>query len=485
MPPPAVPPPAAPPSADRLPAAIGRYRPLALLGSGGMGTVYRAHDPLIDRMVAIKLVRLDALAGAARAEYLDRFRREAQAAGRCAHPAIVAVYDVLEDESGPAIVMELVEGRSLAHLLRERPPPPIAAILGQVLAGLGYAHRLGVTHRDIKPANILVTPSGQAKIADFGIARLGLAEMGGSMTQGLTQAGAMLGTPSYMAPEQLGGEAVDHRADLFATGAVLYEALAGRPPFAGRSAVETMQRLAGPDPASMVAIEAAGAGAYVPVLRQALAKDRERRFASAEAFARALAAAAAAPPPSAEDATRVRPAAAPPAGRWDPALLARVERALAQHVGPVARRMVSEAAAAETTAEGLYQALARSLRSTTDRSAFLRALGGARLEPTLAGARPTPSHPGTAGSLGVVAAPRTMPTATTMTTMPPAALAAAQAALAQFIGPMARLLARQAAEQATSPGDFIERLCAHLPRPEESAALRRRLRAEVEPKLRG
>ncbi len=467
-----------------LPRAIGRYRPVAVLGTGGMGTVYRAHDPVIDRQVAIKVIRTDALEAELRAEYLERFRLEAQAAGRCSHPAIVAVFDFFGEAGNPAIVMEYVAGRTLAEKLREGPAAraalPIAAILGQVLDGLAYAHRLGITHRDIKPANIIVTEAGQAKIADFGIARL--AEM--AHAGGLTQAGAMLGTPSYMAPEQLGEEGVDHRADLFAVGAILYEALTGRPPFAGRSAAEAMQRLSGPDAASMVAVEAAGAGAFVPVLQKALAKPRERRFASAEEFAQALAMARASPPPPAagyETATVVRPAPTAAARTWDPATLQRVERALAQYVGPMARVMVAQAARQAATAEELFQALAHGLQSAADRSAFLRSLGGARVEP-----RADATHgPGTTtGGRG-----RIEPTLSGEPTMgtgaiPAEALAAAQAALAQFMGPIARVLARQAAAQATSPRDFFERLCAHLAKPEETAALRRRLRAEVEPKLR-
>lgn len=467
--------------AGALPAAIGRYRPQGVLGAGGMGTVYRAHDPVIDREVAIKVVRTDALDSGARAEYLDRFRLEAQAAGRCSHPAIVAVYDVLSEGGDPAIVMEFVAGRSLADLLRggaaSRAAVPVIDLLGQVLEGLGYAHRLGITHRDVKPANIIVTEAGRAKIADFGIARL--SDLPGG--HALTQAGALLGTPSYMAPEQIGEAPVDHRADLFAVGAILYEALTGRPPFAGRSALETIQRLAGPEAASMVPVEAAGAGAFVPVLQQALAKAAARRFPSAEAFAAALAAAGRSPPPPAEEPpTRIvppRPAVevAPPTGtgHWDPRTLARVERALAQYVGPMARVVVAEAARQSADAEALYQALARSLQSTADRSAFLRSLAtGTRLEPTLGppggGATKGPATEATASG-GIV---------------PAEALAAAQAALAQFMGPIARVLVRQAAQQATSPADFIDRLCAHLAKPEETAALRRRLRAEVEPRLR-
>ncbi len=453
-----------------LPRMIGRYHVLDVLGAGGMGTVYRAHDPLIDRNVAIKVVRTDALDGDTRAEYLDRFRLEAQAAGRCMHPAIIAVHDFSSGDGDPYIVMELVEGRSLQRMLREpggRASLPLAAILEQVLGGLAFAHKLGVTHRDIKPANIIVTASGHAKIADFGIARLG----GGSMTQ----VGDLLGTPGYMAPEQLSDVGIDHRADLFAVGVLLYEGIVGRPPFVGRSTGETLQRLSGPDPASMVAVEAAGAGAYVPVLRRALAKAPDQRFQSAEAFAAALHAASIAKPPPAPTvsdddalATVVMPARSTQATRWDPATLQRVERALAQYVGPMARVAVAQAAREATNADELYRTLAKSLQDAADRSAFLRTLGSGRVEPTLG--------------------PRTRvePTVTQTLasgTIPPEAVAAAQSALAFFVGPIARVLVRQAAAQATSSRDFIDRVCAHVSKPGEDATLRRRLRADVEPRL--
>lgn len=505
-----------------LPPVIGRYRPLGVLGAGGMGVVYKAHDPVIGRMVAIKLVRTDTLDAATRMAYMDRFRIEAQAAGRCMHPAIVAVYDVVTADNDPCIVMEYVEGRPLNQLLRERAgvgiPSGIAAtaamavpILLQVLDGLGYAHRLGVTHRDIKPANIIVTASGTAKIADFGIARL--SEISHA-SMSLTQAGDMLGTPSYMAPEQLSETDVDHRADLFAVGAVLYEALAGRPPFAGRNMVETIQRLSGSKPASMVAVEAAGAGAFVSVLQRALAKPRSQRFQSAEEFAQALQAAGAQAPPPArtqddDQATVLWPPVthgtqAPPArtfatqagatqtGRWDSGTLLRMERALANYVGPIARVMVAQAAQQATTPDELYQTLARSLQSTADRSAFLRSLGGPRVEPRLDNPTlgPAPAHAANTQA-GNAQSGTMQPGATQPGTTQAGggriagdAVAAAQAALAFFVGPIAQMLVRQAAAKAVSPQDFIERVCAHVTKPNEVMALRRRLRAEVEPRLR-
>ena len=467
-----------------LPSAIGRYHPVAQLGAGAMGTVYKAHDPLIDRMVAIKVVRTEALDQATRAAFLERFRLEVQAAGRCTHPAIVGVYDYVEGAGDPSIVMELVDGSSLQDILRNataRAGLQAVPVLQQVLEGLGYAHGQGVIHRDIKPANIIVTPSGQAKIADFGIARLNEAV--------LTHSGAMLGTPHYMAPEQVADEAVDRRADLFAVGAIFYEILTGRPPFAGRTLTETIQRLSGPREADMAAV--VSEPAYVGVLQRALAKDRSRRFQTADEFAAALQSAT-----DASQATVIAPARRPPARVWDPALLQKVERQLAVHVGPMARRAVTQAAQDATSPQELFATLARSLPNAADRSAFLRAIGGARVEPSLTGGGRTSPGLTTTGltttgltSAGLTTAARTGPGASGHTLAPsggiPAdAVTAAQSVLAFFVGPIARVLVRDAAAQAASPRDFVDRLCAHVSKPEEQTALRRRLRAEVETRMR-
>ncbi len=462
-------------SGRELPRGIGRYRPIDILGAGGMGTVYKAHDPVIDRMVAVKVVHTDALEPATRAEYLERFRLEAQAAGGCMHEAIVVVYDYAHESGNPYIVMEWVDGRSLQQILQDpasRASLPVVPILTQVLGGLACAHRLGITHRDIKPANIIVTASGEAKIADFGIARLSRTSLDDGS---LTQVGSLLGTPNYMAPEQVRGDAVDHRTDLFAVGAILFQALTGRPPFAGRNMSETIQRLTDPEPASMVAVEAAGRGAYGPLLQRALAKRREQRFQSADEFAASLRDVGMCLPSSAP--AYDDPQATAGGGRWDPGTLQRVERALARYVGPMARVIVSQAAQQSGTAAELHQAVARTLPASADRSAFLRMLGSIRIEPTLGSSSPGALPPRPDPTSAISASGDARP-------IPPDAAAAAQAALAFFVGPIARMLVRQAAADASSPQDFIERLCAHLTKPDEIVALRRRLRAEVEPRLR-
>ena len=196
-----------------------KYELRGTLGQGAMGVVHEAFDRLIERRVAIKIVRKPAGAGddPEVKEATARFRREAQAAGRLSHPNIVGVYDYGENATQAWIVMELVEGNSLKGRLDKNERfavPDIVRIMGEVCAGLQYSHQRGVVHRDIKPGNIMMTTDGQVKIADFGIARLENSSM--------TQVGTLIGTPSYMAPEQFRGEPVDLRADIWSSGVMLY-----------------------------------------------------------------------------------------------------------------------------------------------------------------------------------------------------------------------------------------------------------------------
>jgi len=221
-----------------LPPAIGRYVVEKELGRGAMGVVYKAHDPEIDRPVAVKLVRMDLLEGSRREDYLARFRREVQAAGRCQHASIVAIYDFGSHEGEPFFVMEYVDARSLDEVLPKDAGIEAKAAGGivlQLLDALAAAHALGVVHRDIKPANLLLLADGRIKVMDFGISRVS--------TSHLTQVGAVMGTPRYMSPEQVRGDAVDARSDLFSTGSVLHELLTGRTPFAAPTPEQVMFRL--------------------------------------------------------------------------------------------------------------------------------------------------------------------------------------------------------------------------------------------------
>ncbi|WP_345471981.1 serine/threonine-protein kinase [Actinoallomurus oryzae] len=248
---------------------LGRYRLIEPLGRGGMGTVWRAHDERLGRQVAVKELRLpDDLDSEQRATWTARLDREARAAARLRHPGIVGVHDlVIGDDGQPWIIMELVPGRSLAMTLAEQGPisPDRAAALGlQILEALTAAHRAGIVHRDLKPANVLLE-GDRVLLTDFGIA-----VVDGEAT--LTRSGALLGTPAFMAPEQVRGQTVTGACDLWALGATLYTAVEGRPPFEGATTGAVLVAVATDDPAPMTA-----AGPLAPVISALLRKDPARR----------------------------------------------------------------------------------------------------------------------------------------------------------------------------------------------------------------
>src|ERR1700722_9252294 len=269
--------------------SLGKYEIRRQLGRGAMGTVYEGFDPVIERIVAIKTVRLPEAGDDETAEEIARFRREAQAAGRLTHPNIVAVFDYGETADIAYIVMEYVDGPPLKNLLdkNERfPLPRITRIMEDLLNGLQFSHERGVVHRDIKPANLMLTKSGQAKIADFGIARIESSSM--------TQAGTVLGTPAYMSPEQFMGQVVDARSDIYSSGVLLYQLLTGERPFeGGMSAI--MHKALNTDPPSPSQISVTAPPSFDAVVRRAMARRPEDRFASATAFLAAVRAAVASP----------------------------------------------------------------------------------------------------------------------------------------------------------------------------------------------
>jgi len=276
-----------------LPRQIGRYQVERVLGRGAMGTVYLATDPHIQRQVAMKTIHSallsDTTDGADRpsgSELTERFLNEARAAGRLVHPHIVSVFDYGETDGVGFIALEYVPGETLAQRLarhaRSGSAIPVLDALSwfaQLLDALSYAHELGVIHRDIKPANLLITPRGDCKVTDFGIAQLD--------TGRLTQAGMMIGTPSYMSPEQYAGGKIDARSDLFSAGVVLYEMLTGRCPFSGTSAAMMHQVIneMPPPPSSHVVDLPAELDAMT---MKAIAKRPEQRFATALSWRNAL-----------------------------------------------------------------------------------------------------------------------------------------------------------------------------------------------------
>ena len=266
-----------------IPRTIGKYEIVDTLGTGGMGTVYRAFDRTLERTIALKIVHLDRVLGVKPEELAQRFRIEALAGARLNHPAIVAIFDYDDqDPIGAYIAMEYVEGCGLDQYIKRRTELHLEdaiSVMQQLLEGLACAHRQGVVHRDIKPANLLITRDGLVKIMDFGIAKLG--------PQTLTQNGMIMGTPQYMAPEQYVGGAIDQRCDIHAAGAVLYELLTGSPPYCGTEA-EVMYKICAEKPKPLSTVDPAIAQAFEPIVAKALEKVAANRYASAEEFQEAL-----------------------------------------------------------------------------------------------------------------------------------------------------------------------------------------------------
>jgi len=261
---------------------IGRYEILGELGRGGMAVVYRGLDPVIKREAALKVIRKADLQSAEAEQILERFKREAQAAGSLHHPNVVAIYEYGEDEAYAWIAMELVQGKPLReHLLAGWRPDlsSLPSVLEQLLEALDYSHGRGVVHRDMKPGNVLISDMGVAKISDFGIARIDLSH--------LTQAGEVLGTPHYMAPEQYEGRDIDERTDIYAAGVIVYEVLCGRRPYDGAGGSLLRQILQDPPP-PVSTFEPRLPVSIDLVLGRALAKKPENRYRNAREFLDAL-----------------------------------------------------------------------------------------------------------------------------------------------------------------------------------------------------
>ncbi|MCA0242961.1 MAG: serine/threonine protein kinase [Proteobacteria bacterium] len=449
------------------PERLGKYRITDVLGEGAMGIVYKAFDPDIRRAVALKTIRSQvADSGSAQA----RFRNEAQAAGRLAHPGIVAVYDFGVDADVAFIAMEFVEGHTLAHYLLNRvrfTDADIPGVMCQVLDALDHAHEQGVWHRDVKPANIIMASNGRLKVADFGIARI-------EDTQ-LTQANVMIGTPTYMAPEQFLGTPMDRRVDVYSAGVLLYLLLTGRPPFLGNQEQLTY-KVVHEAPLMPSQIENADRPRfYDAILARALAKHPDERYASAAAFSDAIRHGVGQPfDTTAWEQTLVKAAgriakpAAPAAGRagtggssagwsgvpahWDLAALKRAEQSLARHVGPLAGVMVRRAARECADLPSLLARLAEQVGNPAARSAFVGETtaiiprgGGGVAPPNAASNAPPPAAAGNAAPL------------------PQALVDAAQKLLAQRVGPIAQVMARKAAGRSSDAQAFFVLLAEHLP----------------------
>lgn len=254
---------------------IGRYEVEKELGAGAMAVVYKAVDPLIGRVVAIKIIKIDSNVGLEHEELRQRFYREAQNAGNLNHPNIVTIYDIGTAGNVDYIAMEFVEGESLQDWIAKNPIPPLQqtlAIIEQIASGLDYASAKGIIHRDIKPANILLTTDMKAKIADFGIAKIS--------TSKFTQTGAVIGTPSYMSPEQAMGKTLDGRTDIFSLGVIFYEMLTGEKPFAGTNSSTIIYKILHEEPVQPQQLNVTLHPAFNEIVRRMLAKDPDKRYQS-------------------------------------------------------------------------------------------------------------------------------------------------------------------------------------------------------------
>jgi eukaryotic-like serine/threonine-protein kinase len=274
------------PGNNDLPSSIGRYQITGALGIGAMGAVYKAFDPLIKRTLAIKTIRLDIPRQSKQyATFIERFYREARISGTLSHPNIVTLFDIGEEGGSPFLAMEYVDGATIASAIEAGTrfkPEKVIGLVSQVAAALDYAHSRGVVHRDIKPSNLIVFDDDKVKVTDFGIAKLADAE--------ITHAGVLLGTPSYMSPEQAMGEKLDGRSDIFSLGVCAFEMLSGLQPFPGANVTAILYKLVHVDPIEPPDLELNG---LVPqkwhdVFHKVLAKKPEERYQTASAFVQDL-----------------------------------------------------------------------------------------------------------------------------------------------------------------------------------------------------
>ena len=441
------------------PATIGKYRIDSVLGKGAMGVVYKAFDPGIERAVAIKTVRKDLVDPDLVEQSMARFKNEARAAGRLLHPNIVSVYEYGEDDDNAFIVMEYVEGTGLRDFMNRGASfdlAQVATVMTQLLLALDFAHERGVIHRDIKPANLILTGSGTLKVADFGIARID--------TSSLTSLGMVMGTPSYMSPEQCQGLVVDRRTDLFSAGVVFYELVAGEKPFSG--ALETIAyKICHEDPRPPSTVSRMLLSPMIDaVVSTALEKNPDMRFQNAKALSRALRQACEAVAEVTDDpygatqinmaAVKMEPAAV--VATWDDTVLRTVERQLAHYVGPMARVMIRRAAEQTTDVDELYTRLAENISDPARRQQFFdegNATAGAARGVNLSGS--------TMGQRARNSAALEQTFVDQTTTR-----------LATYLGPIARVVANRAAQKAATQDEFVQLVAGHLGAQDRGAFLR-------------
>lgn len=460
------------PPVYRQPARVGKYRVDGVIGRGAVGIVYRGHDEQIDRPLAIKTLRHDVLHNVAdRDNLLQRFAAEARSAGRCLHPNIVTVFDYVEQDGSPFIILEYVDAGTLENVISSGTMLPIrqvGEIMAQLLFALDHAHSKGVVHRDVKPANILCPSATSIKVTDFGVARfdaLGLTNPNGI---------GAIGTPNYMSPEQFLGRPVDGRADLFSAGVILFQLLAGAKPFVANDIAELMRKLLNESAAHISTLRPGNWEQLNSVVQMALARNPDDRFQSAGAFIDALNAAIEATasdntPPL--DLTKISSETKVQAEAGDtesggsttgtrdqadlsqtmsaklmPATLGAVEAALAKSIGPIARVVVRKASLQSTDPDMLLTSLSDQIPIESEAAKFRK-----EAEQTIR------------ADQGVAAVQLDALISTDD-------VQAATEALVPLVGPVAGVLAKRLAQTAIGHEDFFRRLSESIPDTDQRAA---------------
>ncbi|WP_296187479.1 serine/threonine-protein kinase [Pseudomonas sp. UBA1879] len=460
---------------------LGKYRIESVLGKGAMGTVYKAYDPHIARVVALKTIRKELLGDGHQEQLISRFQNEAQAAGRLSHPNIVAVYDYGEDDGAAYIAMEFIDGIALNTRLRNQEPRQFTQVTGwmrQLLGALHYAHVKGVIHRDVKPANLIITADNEVKVTDFGIARID--------TSVLTQTGSMIGTPSYMSPEQFCGEVVDGRSDVFSAGIVLYQLLTGERPFSG-SATMVMQQILNQTPVPPSSLNPTLSPQFDTLISRALAKRADDRFASALDFLQALESLSGEQSlgsveidddrtrliiPASLSSTGLRGAAISSSCEvlatlmpWKNQIRPQLESALSQQIGPLARLLVKRSLATAENFATTRDALLPHIPSERGREQFMRATEAIARQITV-------SETTTALSATSVGVSRTVGHVATQGTITGEAQGVdnalrqdAEKRLTYLIGPIARIVVNRAIKSAVPRQAFLRMLAEQISDP--------------------
>ena len=442
------------------PSHIGKYRVTRALGKGAMGMVYEGFDPVIERKVAIKTILAEFLEAAEMEEAVARFKREAQAGGRLQHPGIVGVYEFGTDAEMSFIVMEYVEGEELRRVLakgKRYELIDVFEIMKQLLGALEYSHKQGVVHRDIKPANLMVMPGPKVKIMDFGIARL--------ETSNLTQVGTVVGTPTHMSPEQLMGIPCDGRADLWASGVILYELLTGVSPFMAETPASVMHKVLQGDIEKPSAINPGLPAGMDVVVMRALTRKPEERFQTAREFQSAMVlalqgknvgATGTARGPAAAGATAARSAAAmkrAEALAVSPEVLAEIEGSLSRQIGPLAKVLVRRGQGEAASFDQFVRLLAEHIEDEGEKVLFVR-------KATQLQAKAAPAASKTQAKAPAVEA--TAVSAPAAAAFSPEVLAAAERQLASYVGPLARILIKEAAGKTGTLKELYLSLAAHI-----------------------